>query len=523
MRASFDMSAAVGRCDALARRFGVRFVAKFDQDYAREGASKILVGLSEQTGYTGSPEPSIVVRRVHRDGRAWHTLDLSRDRASRSPENGGLNSTMTGVQEPTSVAATKHRFRTRRTQKNVRLRQAVHRHKAVSKSGIQERLFTLVFSGLVYPQIWEDPVVDLEALDLKDGEHLIAIASGGCNVMSYLSAAPVTITAVDLNPAHVALNKLKQAAVRHFPDYATFHRFFAEADARENVRAYETYLRPHLDEISRRYWDSRNLIGRRRIGYFGSNLYRHGLLGTFIGASHLLARVHGRNPRKLLAARSIEEQREIFERELAPLFEKRHIRWLLNKPSALFGLGIPPSQFEALKGDEQHMSKVLRERLERLACDFDLADNYFAWQAFGRRYASGGSGPLPPYLQRDSFEKLKERIDGLEIQHRSFTEYLAATPDDSLDAYVLLDAQDWMTDEILIGLWREIARTARPGGRVIFRTAGEESILPGRVPDEILNQFTYDAEQCREWTKRDRSSIYGGFHLYTFTGDGTAA
>ena len=401
-------------------------------------------------------------------------------------------------------------------QKNARLRQAVHRHKPISKSGIQERLFTLVFSGLVYPQIWEDPVVDLEALDLSEDEHLIAIASGGCNVMSYLCAAPVRITAVDLNPAHIALNKLKQSAVRHFPDYKTFHKFFAEADTRDNVRAYETHLRPHLDQTSVRYWESRNLIGRRRIGYFGSNLYRHGLLGTFIGASHLLARLHGRNPRRLLTARSLQEQREIFEAELAPLFEKRHIRWLLNKPSALFGLGIPPSQFEALKGDEQHMAKVLRERLERLACGFDLAENYFAWQAFGRRYASGGSGPLPPYLQRENFDNLKSRIDGLEIEHRSFTEYLAAQPDHSLDAYVLLDAQDWMTDEILTGLWREIARTAKPGGRVIFRTAGAESILPGRVPDEILSKFSYDEEKCRAWTERDRSSIYGGFHQYIY-------
>ena len=57
----------------------------------------------------------------------------------------------------------------RRRSKNIRLRQAVHRHKPISKQGIQERLFTLAFSGLVYPQIWEDPLVDLEALSLKEG------------------------------------------------------------------------------------------------------------------------------------------------------------------------------------------------------------------------------------------------------------------------------------------------------------------------------------------------------------------
>lgn len=398
--------------------------------------------------------------------------------------------------------------------RNHRLRQAVHRHKPISRRGIQERLFTMAFSGLVYPQIWEDPVVDMKALNLKDGEHLVAIASGGCNILSYLTAAQIKVTAIDLNPAHVALNKLKRAAVKHLPDYQAFHRFFAEADARSNVDAYFKYIRPHLDETTQKYWEQRNVVGRRRIGYFGSNLYRHGLLGTFIGASHLLARVHGRNPRKLLAARSLEEQRAIFDAELAPLFDKKHIRWLLNKPSTLFGLGIPPSQFEALKGDEQYMSEVLRERLERLACQFDLKDNYFAWQAFGRRYASGGSGPLPPYLQRENFETLRARIDGIDVQHRSYTEFLAANEPESLDAYVLLDAQDWMTSQMLTQLWTEIARTAKPGARVIFRTAGEPTILPGKVPDEILQQFSYDEEYCKGLTQEDRSSIYGGFHLY---------
>jgi S-adenosylmethionine-diacylglycerol 3-amino-3-carboxypropyl transferase len=401
-----------------------------------------------------------------------------------------------------------------RRRRNRRLRQAVHRHKPVTRQGIQERLFTLAFSGLVYAQIWEDPVVDLEAMELQPGERLVAIASGGCNVLSYLSAVPVAITAVDLNPAHVALNKLKLAGLLHLPDYAAFCRFFAEADTRENIAAYETHLRPHLDAATLRYWDSRDRLGRRRIGYFSSNLYRHGLLGGFIGAGHLLARAHGADPRRLLAAKDRNAQRRIFERELAPLFRKRHIRWLLDRPSALFGLGIPPSQFAALKGAEASMADVLYARLQRLACDFDLSQNYFAWQAFGRRYASGGFGPLPPYLQRESFDALRARASGLSVVHASFTEHLAARPAASVDAYVLLDAQDWMTDAQLNALWSEIARTAAPGARVIFRTAGEETILPGRVADAILARFDYDRERCREWTAKDRSSIYGGFHRY---------
>ncbi len=54
-----------------------------------------------------------------------------------------------------------------------------------------------------------------------------------------------------------------------------------------------------------------------------------------------------------------------------------------------------------------------------------------------------------------------------------------------------------MTDEQLTALWTQIARTAKPGARVIFRTAGEDTILPGRIPDEILERFSYDVDACR--------------------------
>lgn len=402
--------------------------------------------------------------------------------------------------------------------RNARLKKAVHRHKAASKQGLQERLFTLAFSGLVYPQIWEDPIVDLEALSPKEGEHFVAIASGGCNVMSYITAADIKMTAVDLNPAHIALNKLKVAAAKHLPDYAAFHRFFAEASTEENVNTYFAYLQPHLDKTTQDYWESRDRLGRKRIGYFGKNFYRYGLLGTFIAAGHIAARLHGRNPRDMLRAKTREEQVEIFNKTLSPLFSKWHLKWLMDKPAALFGLGIPPSQFEALKGDEKNMSTVLHERLRKLACDFDLKDNYFAWQAFGRRYATGEAGPLPPYLQKKNYDVVRERAKNVDVRHASVTEFLGNEPEQSVDGCVLLDAQDWMTDEQLTDLWMAIVHAARPGARIIYRTAGFDTILPGRIPDEVLARFTYEEQRSKELCERDRSSIYGGFHLYVFKG-----
>jgi S-adenosylmethionine-diacylglycerol 3-amino-3-carboxypropyl transferase len=402
-----------------------------------------------------------------------------------------------------------------RADSDLRLKEAVRRHPALSREGLLERLFEKLFHGLVYTQIWEDPEIDLEALDLQPDSHVVAIASGGCNVLSYLTGNPGRITALDLSLAHVALNRLKLVAASRLPSWEAFYRFFGAADAEANIATYERLIAPCLDAPSRHYWEGRSLqqLGRRRISIFARNAYRHGLLGRFIGLSHAIARAYGVDLRELLSARTLEEQRQFFETAMAPLFDKRAVRWATANRLSLYGLGIPPAQYKALAGGSD-MRHVLRSRLERLACGFSLDDNYFAWQAFGRSYADNASGPLPPYLRREQFDVVRARAHRVEVMNRSITEYLTGCPDASRDRYVLLDAQDWMTDAQLDALWTEITRTARPGARVIFRTAAEPSLLPGRLEPALLDCWHYEAELSQGLTQHDRSAIYGGFHLY---------
>ncbi len=74
-----------------------------------------------------------------------------------------------------------------------------------------------MFQGFVYNQIWEDPSVDLDALKLQPHHRLVTIASGGCNVLNYLRRRRRRSSRVDLNPHHVALTRLKLAALAHLP------------------------------------------------------------------------------------------------------------------------------------------------------------------------------------------------------------------------------------------------------------------------------------------------------------------
>ncbi|HEX4294511.1 MAG TPA: DUF3419 family protein [Rhizomicrobium sp.] len=400
---------------------------------------------------------------------------------------------------------------------NLLLERAAHQRPATTKRGALERIFTLIFQGFVYNQIWEDPDVDLDALELKAHHRLITIASGGCNVLNYLAADPARITAVDLNPNHIALTRLKLAALENLPSYEEFFRFFGQANDKANRAAYDDFLSERLDVTTRRYWEKHVPLKGRRINMFARNLYRYGLLGRFIGILHAVARLHGKRLDDMLAARTPEEQREAFERTIAPLFDYKSIKLLSKSPMSLYALGIPPAQYDELVSTNNGSAIAsLRDRVERLACDFPIADNYFAWQAFGRGYDLENREAIPDYLRRDTYEIIRTRTGKVDTHLASLTDFLKDQAPQSMHRYVLLDAQDWMNDAQISALWSEIDRTADArDARVIFRTAGADSPLPRKLPAELLAPWTYLEAESRAFHAQDRSSIYGGFHVYT--------
>src|ERR1700680_1755125 len=67
---------------------------------------------------------------------------------------------------------------------------------------------------LMFTQSWEDPACDLAALRPQRGDTILAITSGGDNVLGFLLTDPRQVIAVDLNPAQTYLLELKQAAFR---------------------------------------------------------------------------------------------------------------------------------------------------------------------------------------------------------------------------------------------------------------------------------------------------------------------
>jgi S-adenosylmethionine-diacylglycerol 3-amino-3-carboxypropyl transferase len=390
---------------------------------------------------------------------------------------------------------------------------AVRNSRSDEQSTLWDRLFAFWFRRLVYTQIWEDPEADLAALQLPIGSTIVTISSGGCNALSYLSARPAQVFAVDLNEAHLSLLKLKLAGLRAFSNYADFWQFFGEAASSANSTLYREQLWLWLDADSRAYWDKPNVIGRPRHRYFTDGFYRHGMLGRFIGLAHMLARLARIDLKALLNAKADAPERVEALARLDRLFHSPLARLLTRTPALLFSLGIPPQQRDLLRGGAP-LNEVLYERLLRLINGHPNETNYFAWQALDRRYPGPGDRCLPPYLQRGQFERMRDGAGLIIPVHANLRQFLESVPARQIDAVILLDSQDWMASDEIRALWNTIDRSGSDDVRVIFRTAGKESPLEGEQLASLQRIWCRNEERSAIGFAQDRSGIYGGFHCY---------
>jgi S-adenosylmethionine-diacylglycerol 3-amino-3-carboxypropyl transferase len=331
--------------------------------------------------------------------------------------------------------------------------------------------------------------------------------------LSYLTAQPAQVYAVDLNEAHLSLLKLKLAGLRAFSNYAEFWQFFGEAASPSNSALYRERLQRMLDADARAYWDKRNVIGRPRHAYFTDGFYRHGMLGRFIGLAHLLAKFARIDLAALLNGRTDAPERIQALDRLDRLFHSPLARLITGTPALLFSLGIPPQQ-RALLGAGAPLNEVLHQRLLRLINGHPNETNYFAWQALHRSYPGPGDRCLPPYLQRSHFERMRNGAGLIIPVHANLRLFLESLPAREVDAVVLLDSQDWMAPEEIRALWNAIDRTGSDNVRVIFRTAGAESPLEGAELAPLRQIWRRDSERSAVGFERDRSGIYGGFHCY---------
>ena len=314
---------------------------------------------------------------------------------------------------------------------------------------------------LYFAQVREDPRLELAALRPALGGTIVVVGSGGCTALSLLAAGGGRVVSVDLNRTQHHLVELKAAACAALGrETALAFLGGLPAMGAERKRWYAE-LRRLLSAPAAAYWDSHASAIRR--GALDEGVSER-LVRMVVGAMRLA--VHPRRRvERLLACRTIEEQRALYEREWDSRRWRLLFRLFLGR-RALSG-AYDPAFFANV--ERPSFADHFLARARHTLAELPVADNYFLHQMLGRGYPASHAEGTPPYLSPEGVAAVRAGRDRLTLVDAPFEAHLATRAPASVDGFALSNIGEWLDPAALDRLFAEVVRTAVPGAVLVFR------------------------------------------------------
>jgi S-adenosylmethionine-diacylglycerol 3-amino-3-carboxypropyl transferase len=210
--------------------------------------------------------------------------------------------------------------------------------------------------------------------------------------------------------------------------------------------------------------------------------------------------VHGdARIRRLLACRTLEEQRALYERE----WDTRRWRWLfaLLMSRRAFDTAYDPAFFLNVENPSfaRHFLALARHALTEVP----VGSNYFLHQMLTGVYPAGVPDGVPPYLSEAGAAAVAAGRARLSAADADVTTYLRAQPARSVSAFALSNICEWLDPDEVDELFEQVVRTATRGARVCFRNFVGWTEVPARWRDVVVE----DRAAGERLMARDRSIV----------------
>lgn len=349
------------------------------------------------------------------------------------------------------------------------------------------------FSLIRYAQCWEDADILLEALDIQPGDVCLSIASAGDNALSLLARQPERVVVVDLSPAQLACLELRVAAYREL-DHGELLELIGSMPSERREALYRR-CRPRLSSSVRDFWDARPHDIARGIGASGK-FERY--FETF--RRHVLPLVHSRKRIEQLLRGGNRAQREAFyENQLNTwrwqlIFRAFFSRYVMGR------LGRDPSFFRYVEGA---VSSRILARARHALTALDPAENpYLQWILTGRHTTA-----LPFALRPENFAAIRDNLDRLEWHCQPLERFLAATGEQTFDAFNLSDIFEYISPENYQHLLEQLIRSGRRGARLAYWN----TLAARRRPESMADRLRSLDELSRSLHAKDKAFFYCAF------------
>lgn len=349
---------------------------------------------------------------------------------------------------------------------------------------------------LAFAQVREDPRVDLEVIRLLPPRaEVVMIASGGETAVCLERYGLGRLTLVDINPAQLALAKLKRHLARH---HATVFSLPLLGHASMPPGARQVALSALLDTLELDRGVLGPLEGVAALGpdHVGRYEITFAELWKELSANPETLQVLLMSDRMPGAAELLGP-----DTQLGQLLDQALGRVMsLQNLVCLFGE-------EATRNPRQPFDRHFAARLRANATRGFAAENPFLWQML--------VGMFPPAQPYDWLlpGPLSSQVDWLppdRIQYLPgrMNEVLESLPDESADFIHLSNILDWLSPEEATASLKSAARVLRRGGRVLIRQLNSSLDIPA-----LASAFQWDAALGASLHARDRSFFYTAIHV----------
>jgi S-adenosylmethionine:diacylglycerol 3-amino-3-carboxypropyl transferase len=241
--------------------------------------------------------------------------------------------------------------------------------------------------------------MDHRVFNLTEEDHVITIASAGCNVLDYIIEG-AQVTAVDFNSCQIALTELKKVAILNL-DYDSFFEIFSKSNMKLLREVYNSKLRPSLSPPSAEYWDTA-VHTTKSFMYSGTSGKMAYILMRYMMPLFGLGFIR----RELEKGTTSKEQLQKLIANNS--YSIRAVAWIMDNILLRGGCcfaGVPERQMAL----GLHRPNNLAMVIERVFFKTDLInDNYFY-----AGYILGYYKPnnCPRYLQRENYPKMKAALE----------------------------------------------------------------------------------------------------------------
>ena len=351
-----------------------------------------------------------------------------------------------------------------------------------------------VFRDVLYAQCWEDPEMDRIAFDIKPGDTVFSITSGGCNALTFLLDDPGKVICLDMNRFQNYLLRLKISAFKTL-GYNEMLEFFGVRASKRRWELYEK-LKPILSEEEQLYWSNKKSDLNRGIIHCGKyERYMHLLKRVFrilIGEKIIS---------ELFNSSSLDEQRILFKTKWDNFKWRLFCRVLLSRTfaSILFD-----KAFYKYLEPKFSFEKYYRSAVMKAITELPVKENYFIAYILLGNYLDDN---LPVYLKKENYEFIRDRVDRIYTVTSGCQEYMRTLPMDTISKFNFTNIFEWMSMEEFTLLLLETLRIAKDGAVITYRN----HLVTRNRPEAFAEKIIPDMKLSLELRKRDRSFIYKAY------------